>query len=759
MKRKLLPVFLSFALLANGSLTAFATDSSIDTVTESDAQTTVSEDQGNPEETTQEEVSEDEAVPSDESDAITDFETAYKAYTFGANVSSPDAISADKNTVAVLDVRSSVNYNFSHLEGSFSTPVFNEDGSIIQTSEDATAKAFTVTVTNNANFQNKELYLLCNSGARGARAAAVLLQRAGYDTSRIHTITGGATGLEVRYAFLGTNNAVTGAEAVAAVDSNDVVIVDVRTKENFANGHLKNSLSLPVFYLNEEGKQVVAETNQDPYAITFAKYVQDNPSTFSGKKVYVLCNSGQRGAKAATALLADNGVDKNTIYTITGGAGDETVKGAFVTVDGYKFVSGTDAIAAAKDGSAYIIDVRSSKAQTKTGTLKGSISQSLFDDNNKLDTAEAEALEKAFMEEIPSKITEDKPIYIICNSGARGAQKATLLLGKLGYNTSTKEDGKVYTIENGAKGLELLYAMSGIDGKTAVAAVGKDDVVILDVRATGNYGSGHLKGSISTPVFNANGVAKTTDDQLSKDFTKYVTDNKATLEKKELYLLCNSGASGARAATALLKSAGYDLAKVHTITGGAKDADVKAAAIYVSDTHVINKMADTKNYLILDVRSTASYTKGHLKGSLSLPLFDKDNKLPDDLAKAFTEYVTAHKADFEGKTIYVLCNSGARGAAKATQLLKEAGITNVFTIENGAKSEVIQKHFVTDPVADPDTKKDNNGKDNNKNQNNGKTTTAATTKTGDTAPITALAVAMLAALGAIIAFGKKKIVK
>ena len=760
MKRKLLPVFLSFALLANGSLTAFATDSSVDTVTESDAQTTVSEDQENPEETTQEEVSEDEAVPADESDAITDFETAYKAYTFGANVSGPDAISADKNTVAVLDVRSSANYDISHLEGSFSTPVFNEDGSIIQTSEDATAK----TVTNNANFQNKELYLLCNSGARGARAAAVLLQRAGYDTSRIHTITGGATGLEVRYAFLGTNNAVTGAEAVAAVDSNDVVIVDVRTKENFANGHLKNSLSLPVFYLNEEGKQVVAETNQDPYAKTFAEYVQANLSTFSGKKVYVLCNSGQRGARAATALLADNGVDKNTIYTITGGAGDKTVQSAFVTVDGYKFVSGTDAIAAAKDGSAYIIDVRSSKAQTKTGTLKGSISQSLFDDNNKLDTAEAEALEKAFIKEIPSKITEDKPIYIICNSGARGAQKATLLLSKLGYNTSIKEDGKVYTIENGAKGLELLYAMSGtdgnaVDGKTAVAAVGKDDVVILDVRATGNYGSGHLKGSMSTPVFNANGVAKTTDDQLSKDFTKYVTDNKATLEKKELYLLCNSGASGARAATALLKSAGYDLAKVHTITGGAKDADVKAAAIYVSDTHVINKMADTKNYLILDVRSTASYTKGHLKGSLSLPLFDKDNKLPDDLAKAFTEYVAAHKADFEGKTIYVLCNSGARGAAKATQLLKEAGITNVFTIENGAKSEVIQKHFVTDPVADPDTKKDNNGKDNNKNLNNGKTTTAATTKTGDTAPIAALAVAMLAALGAIIAFGKKKIVK
>ena len=190
MKRKLLPVFLSFALLANGSLTAFATDSSVDTVTESDAQTTVSEDQENPEETTQEEVSEDEAVPADESDAITDFETAYKAYTFGANVSGPDAISADKNTVAVLDVRSSVNYDISHLEGSFSTPVFNEDGSIIQTSEDATAKAFTKTVTNNANFQNKELYLLCNSGARGAAKATQLLKEAGI--TNVFTIENGA---------------------------------------------------------------------------------------------------------------------------------------------------------------------------------------------------------------------------------------------------------------------------------------------------------------------------------------------------------------------------------------------------------------------------------------------------------------------------------------------------------------------------------------------------------------------------------------
>lgn len=185
--------------------------------------------------------------------------------------------------------------------------------------------------------------------------------------------------------------------------------------------------------------QVVAETNQDPYAKTFAEYVQANLSTFSGKKVYVLCNSGQRGARAATALLADNGVDPNTIYTITGGAGDKTVQSAFVTVDGYKFVSGTDAIAAAKDGSAYIIDVRSSKAQTKTGTLKGSISQSLFDDNNKLDTAEAEALEKAFIKEIPSKITEDKPTTLSQQWMQEVRRKQLCFLANLAITQASKK--------------------------------------------------------------------------------------------------------------------------------------------------------------------------------------------------------------------------------------------------------------------------------------------------------------------------------
>ena len=74
-----------------------------------------------------------------------------------------------------------------------------------------------------------------------------------------------------------------------------------------------------------------------------------------------------------------------------------------------------------------------------------------------------------------------------------------------------------------------------------------------------------------------------------------------------------------------------------------------------------------------------------VKNSLSLPLFDKDNNLPDDLAKAFTEYVKANKATLETKTIYILCNSGSKGATKATALLAQAGFGKLSNPQNVKK--------------------------------------------------------------------------
>lgn len=420
----------------------------------------------------------------------------------------------------------------------------------------------------------------------------------------------------------------------------------------------------------------------------------------------------------------------------------------------YRYVTVENAVAALKKGEAYIIDVRSTEAQKNIPELKNYanvISQPVFNAENGL----PDDLAAAFKAEIESKIAKDttKPIYILCNSGKRGAEKATQLLGELGY--AIGESGNVYTITGGAgalASLQLRYELLGtngnpVTGEEAVKAVGSKNIAILDIRAAGDYAIRHLKGVISAPVFGPE-VAATDSSEIAQSFLAKVKDN-SDLANKEIYVLCYSGNKGAKAATVLLTQAGYSLDKIHTVTGGAMGQDVANASIYISDTFVNDAINNNEeNILVLDVRNAGLYAKGHLKGSLSLPLFNEKNELPDDLAKAFTEYVAAHKADFEHKAIYILCNSGARGAEKAVELLSAANLDGTFLriIEGGAKSELLQANFVTDtkPATTEPAKKPANSK---------------SPKTGDAAPIVPLTVSMFAALCAIVAISKKKIVK
>lgn len=441
-------------------------------------------------------------------------------------------------------------------------------------------------------------------------------------------------------------------------------------------------------------------------------------------------------------VLADEGTTSAPIVITDFGEAYKALEGVGAPV------SGSDTAKAAANGSAVVIDVRSTVNYNKAH-LPNSINVPVFNDDGSVISTSEDATAKAFTEYVTSHKAEldGKDIYLICNSGARGAQAATVLLVGADYSVD-----KIHTVTNGAKDLELRYAMyadgEAVTGEQAVAAVGKDNVVILDVRSATNYGKGHLKGSISAPVFSDTGLASTDSDELATAFKDIIKANASALSGKDIYVLCNSGQRGARAATALLAEEGYDPSKIHTITGGATTDAIKNAATYVSDTRVIEAINNKEeNVLILDVRNADLYAKGHLKGSLSLPVFDKNNTLPDDLAKAFSDYVAAHKADFDGKTIYVLCNSGARGAEKAIELLTAAGLkeATLRTIEGGAKSELLQANFVTDekPATEPaKTPADNK-----------------TPKTGDAAPIMPLSLAMFAALCTIVAVGKKKIVK
>lgn len=82
-------------------------------------------------------------------------------------------------------------------------------------------------------------------------------------------------------------------EAKQLIDDNKVAVIDVRTPEEFAEGHIPNSKLIPL----QELESRLDELNKDePYLI--------------------VCRSGNRSAQASE-LLGNNGFKK--IYNMTGG--------------------------------------------------------------------------------------------------------------------------------------------------------------------------------------------------------------------------------------------------------------------------------------------------------------------------------------------------------------------------------------------------------------------------------------------------------
>ena len=270
-----------------------------------------------------------------------------------------------------------------------------------------------------------------------------------------------------------------------------------------------------------------------------------------------------------------------------------------------------------------------------------------------------------------------------------------LLAGVLAVSSVFAGVGTYTTPVNAEETTQEYNFVSGAD---AVAAIDSTDTVIIDVRSAVNYAKGHLKGSLSAPLFDSEtGSVTTGSDALADAFNAIIAAKADTLKGKNIYILCNSGARGAQNATALLIAAGYSNDVLFTITNGAKDETVKAASYYVTAAYAVSKIG-AEDTVILDVRSAVNYEKGHLPGALSAPVFDKDNNVTtesDELAEAFNKTIADNATLLADKNILILCNSGARGAVAGTSLLKKAGYSadKLFTIEGGAKNHEIQWNY------------------------------------------------------------------
>ena len=219
-------------------------------------------------------------------------------------VSAADAVAAAKaGDTHVLDVREWANYVSGRVVNSEWCPIFPlEDDSLVET--------MTTYAEENLD-DDKDIYLICNSGQKGAQKATGVLQDAGIDASRIYTVEGGAKALAEEDGALTTNRTeeniewqyVSGAEAVEAVGNEDIQILDVRDDDTYAQGHLEGSLQCNLKDVESTDAQTalyeMAASDMDPE-----------------KPVYLLCYSGNNCAKTGISVLKDAGFDVSELYII-----------------------------------------------------------------------------------------------------------------------------------------------------------------------------------------------------------------------------------------------------------------------------------------------------------------------------------------------------------------------------------------------------------------------------------------------------------
>ncbi|WP_270556969.1 rhodanese-like domain-containing protein [Dorea amylophila] len=219
--------------------------------------------------------------------------------------------------------------------------------------------------------------------------------------------------------------------AADTVSADGVHVLDVREWENYSKGRVANSEWCPIFPLED-----------DSLVDEMTTYAKDHLN--DGKDIYLICNSGKRGAEKATGVLRDAGIEPTSIYTVEGGAEALGKENGALTTDrteeniDWKYVAGKDAVDKVGDKDVKFLDVRDDDTY-KAGHLKGTLQCSL----KEFDTPEAQT---EMYNLAKDKMDKDEPVYILCYSGNKCAKTAISVMKDAGFDTDN-----LFIIENGAK--------------------------------------------------------------------------------------------------------------------------------------------------------------------------------------------------------------------------------------------------------------------------------------------------------------------
>lgn len=89
----------------------------------------------------------------------------------------------------------------------------------------------------------------------------------------------------------------------------------------------------------------------------------------------------------------------------------------------------------------------------------------------------------------------------------------------------------------------------------------------------------------------------------------------------------------------------------------------------ITADEVYKAINEKKDVVILDVRTAGEFVRGHIEGSLNIPVDD----IPSQVTAAITD---------KNKIIYVYCFSASRSDV-AADIMTQLGYTNVFSMTSG----------------------------------------------------------------------------
>jgi len=510
------------------------------------------------------------------------------------------------------------------------------------------------------------------------------------------------------------------------VSGDDMVVLDIRSAEDYGKGHIKGAINVPWGPAIAEN---LTKVNQD-------------------KDVFIYCYTGQTAGQAV-ATLNVAGINARSVnfgwnLGISKVEGVDKVTETTANTFGTETFEVTTEVQTALDayyaGLGTITDERFKNYKVSEDDLKAMIDAS--EDFYLLSVRSAEDYAKEHIlgaNNVPfnkdlvanlGSVPKDKKVVVYCYSGQTAGQ-AVAIMRLLGYDAVSLNGGmgvaanapngwknKGYLVESSSpvyNGIvnyfrnipEHIYKIGQDDFIAKVKAA--DDMVVLDLRSAEDYGKGHVQGAINMPWGPA------------------IAENLAKInQEKEVFIYCYTGQTAGQAVVTL-NLAGINARSVNlgfnmgiSKVEGVDDVITMDVAEFGADTFTIDadvqqamtdyyaglgtiEDARFKNYKVseadlaamieakedfylLSVRSAEDYAKGHIVGASNVPFGKEQMDNLVGIPKNKKVVVYCYTGQTAGQTVAAMrlmgydavsLNGGAGTAANAPMGWTNQGFTLV----------------------------------------------------------------------------------